>query len=159
MFGGRFSDQACLSDRVCQWFFAKDVPPRPKGRQGGDGVGVVGRGDEDGVDSLLVQEAAEIGIERSLGEAFARFGSPLLIHVAQGDNFRTTGGNLAKVMATLSFDPDYTDVEAIIGGGFLVGSPQRGSEAGGGGGLQKATAGETARHDQFLGQGGTGAIL
>jgi hypothetical protein len=58
-----------------------------EGGHGGDGVGVVGGGDEHGVDLFVeaVEHHAEVAEEGGVGEAFAGGSGLALVHIAESD--------------------------------------------------------------------------
>ncbi len=103
---------------------------------GGDGVGVIGRGDGDGVDLLahLVEHLAEVGELSGLG-VLGGFGvEALLVDVADGDEVGVLGGLLAVAVA-FAADADAGEVDPLVGGfagkfvgpGLAAGNPNAGA--------------------------------
>ena len=119
---GRLGQHAGLVDAVGQGLLDIDVLAAPDGRQGDDGVGVVGRGHDDRVDVLLlVEHDAEILVGLGLGilgEGLGRIAAG--IDIAEGDDvFALAGGQVAGAHAA---DADAGDVQPLTGGGFALGS-------------------------------------
>src|SRR5207249_486277 len=127
-----------LVDGVGQWLFEVDVLARLEGPQGREGVHVVRRADDDGLDVFLVEEAAKV-----LVEAGPRVGLPgragaVDVHVAQGDD--VLAADAGQVLGAAAGGADDAEVEAVVGGGTLFQAGQRtgqGERGGCGGGAQK----------------------
>src|SRR5262249_13709038 len=139
-------------DGVGQGLLAVGVLAQLQGRQGGEGVGVLGGADDDGVEVAgPVVQLAEVGVALSPREAL---GGPVqvpLVDVDQGDDL--LAGDLLEVVAAAPADPDRRDAQLLQrrarrGGGADAGHPV--AQAGQGGGLQGLTAGDESVHRLFL---------
>ena len=112
---GGLGEQACFVDGVGEGFFAINVLTHFDGHHGGDGVGVVRGGDDDGVDVFfLVEHSAEVAVLWDAGVELVGFGCPLFIDVAKSDDvFR---GELSDVSLALTAGTDKGDVELFARG-------------------------------------------
>ena len=72
VFGDGGDHGAAFGDREGAGFFAVDIPAGADGLDGGDGVPVVGKGDEDGVDIGASEDVAEVFVG---GAAFVGAGA------------------------------------------------------------------------------------
>ena len=142
VFGGGFRHLASLGDGVRQRLFAVDVLACLESGQRDNGVVVVGRGDDDRLDVLAVDDAAPVAVEDRLGETLPRRRSKVFVHVAQGDDVGGGVGRLVEVVGALIVDADDGDVEAFAGRGLFGSGLGGAGEAGRGAGLEKVTAAE-----------------
>src|SRR5262249_50211439 len=139
---GGLAQLARLEDGVSQRLLAVDVLLELDGHHAGRGVRVVGSGDGDGVDGLahLVEQLAEVGELRRLGEGLGHGIEPALVDVADGDDIADVAGVLGVALA-LAADADAGDVQLVlllVLVGESAGDPP--AEAGDGGRLQELTA-------------------
>lgn len=132
-FGGGFGDDACLVDIAGEGFFAVDVFFAFEGGEGGEGVGVFGGGDDDGVEVEVVVgvEFAEVAVGFGVGVFCGGAFEVVAVDVAEGDDVFGFG-HLAEVAAAAAADADGGDVEFRVGG--LRRGDRREAEDGGGGG-------------------------
>src|SRR5207248_6277536 len=131
---GRLDNAPALADVVADGLFDVDVLAGLHGPDRGQRVPVVGRGDADDVDGLVVEDAAQVFLV--LGrEALGLLGGthrPLddgLVHVAdRGHDAVVPAGEAADVAAAAAVDADDRDAEPVVGvallRGLLVGPRQ-----------------------------------
>ncbi len=138
-------------DRAGEGFFAIDVFSLSHAGDGRDCVGVVGGGDQNGVDILAggIEHAPEVLEHLGLGEGFEGVGSVGVVDVAEGDDVFATAVDIIDVASTLAGDADCGDVQFAIGvigegcPGFWK-QEQAGAE---GRGFQETTTGERGFHN------------
>jgi hypothetical protein len=80
----------------------------------GHGVRVIGCGDDDGVDVLLVHEPPEVAIRLCAGKLFSDRCQPFFIHVTKRDEVVTELVDFADAEAALSGDTDDADVQLVV---------------------------------------------
>jgi hypothetical protein len=93
----------------------------PQGGQRSQGVGVVGRAHEHGVQAFVVDQPTEVGEERGAREALPDGAGAALIDVAQGGDVGPGGVDGVQVGAALAGGADDADPEALAGGRSLAG--------------------------------------
>src|SRR5262249_47464954 len=78
------------------------------------GVGMVGRGDDDGVDVLVlgVEQLAPVAVLRCLGKVLDRRGEIIRIDIAQGNDILAP--QVVDVVAALGGDADEGEVEFLV---------------------------------------------
>ena len=105
---------------------------------GDEGVRVVGRADDHGVEVLLIEALPPVDVGLGLGEPLQGVGKALFVHVAQRDHVLV--GQRVVVRQAAAPDADQGDVE-LVAGGVLARAGAAGQEQqsgpGGGGGLQE----------------------
>ena len=116
-----------------------------------EGVVVIGRGDDDGVDLLhLVEHLAVVGELLRLGILLEDAGGVALIHIAQRHDVLAL--HLAEVVGALAADADAGEVELLVGGG----RPAQAQHAAGhhheGSGGKRGAAQELAASDAGVGE-------
>ena len=81
---GGFRDLADFVNRMRQRFFAIDVLTRSDRSHDGDGVGMIGRGNQHGVDGLvhLIQHDAKVFVLFGPGIRLEHLSGPAFVHVA-----------------------------------------------------------------------------
>ncbi len=82
---------------------------------GRDRMGVVGRGDNDGVDVRLhlIEHLPKIGISRSVGKAFEGFGRAVPVDIRQRDDILAC--HLLQIVAAHAAGSDRGDVQLVAG--------------------------------------------
>jgi len=148
--GGRLRDEAGFVDGVRERLLAVHVLAGVQGHQRGGRVRVVGRGDENGLDILVIEDAPQVGTELRLREAVAGLGGAFFIHVAEGDDLLAR--ELAQVPCPLAGDADDGDTEPVAGGsalrmGAVAGDPE--PDPGDDRALQEVTTRALAGHSTF----------
>ena len=120
-----------FADGVRQRLLAVNVLARLRGLDGTEGVPVVGRGDDDGIDVLAAEELAEVCVGGAAGERAFLFllgvvGFDLLLgvvpafgdHVADRHDLHAgIAEEAAEVPAALRADADEAERDALIGPG------------------------------------------
>jgi hypothetical protein len=126
---------------VGQRLLAIDVLAGAGGEDAGDGVPVVRRGDDDGIDVFALEEIAEVGVRLTALElALALLGGVVVgghllggvaalgDHVADGHDLDVWGAEeAAQVAAAHGADADEPEGEAVVRGGAAAG-PERGTQ-------------------------------
>ena len=112
VFGGPGGELLGLPDGAGQRLLTVDVLAAGHGPHGGGGVHVVGAGDEDGVDVLvLIQHDAEILVFRRVGKLFEGAFGAFVIGIAEGDD--VLAGAAVQVREALAAGTDGGDVELL----------------------------------------------
>ncbi len=150
---GRLGQRTGLGDGSGEGFFAIDVVPGLEGGHGGDGVGVIRGGDDDGVEAGLFNQATEIAVGLRVGEPLVSGGEAGGIHV-------TEGGDLGEVLelvdaeASLAPHAHDADLEFVVGGDRRL-SPQEvrdgepKASGGGGGAGEETAASQVMAHNEW----------
>ena len=112
---GGLAHQPGLIDRVGQRLLAVHVLAHPHGRHGRDGVRVVGRRDDHGIQprAQLVEQLAEVVVLLGLLVLLGLGVQPLLVDVAERDDPAVVG-RLVRVAAPLAAHPDAGDVQGLV---------------------------------------------
>ena len=123
---------------------------RPDCGQGDDSVPVIGSGDDDGVDVLLLFEHyPEITVHFGLRVGLESVGGISRVHIAQGHD--VLGGTVLEVLAAHAAHADAGDVEFVAGG---VGAAQHmARKQGEGGGRYRGRLQEVASRGGRVNQG------
>ena len=119
------ADHAGLFHADRQGLLAVDVQIAVQGPVGDEGVGVVGRADDHGVEVFLLQALPPIDVGLGLGEPFQGVGEPLLVHVAEGHDV-LVGQRIVMGQAAAP-DADQRHVQ-LVAGGVLAGTGAAGQE-------------------------------
>ena len=108
--------RAAFGDGVRQRLFAVDVLARLARAHGLQGVPMVGRADDHGVDVLAFEQLAEVAVDVALavlgGHRLLGVGRTLLVDVAHG---RGLGEELAHVRLALPADADVPGDDLLVG--------------------------------------------
>lgn len=112
LFAGVIGDLSGFPDGVGEWFFAIDVFAVVEGGHRGEGVMVVGGGDEDGIDFLHFLEHEAVVLEAfGVRPVFERAIGVAPIDVAEGDDIDLVrSGELVEVAAALAAYADGGEV-------------------------------------------------
>ena len=137
-----------LGDRVGQRFLAVDVSAQGHGHQRGGGMVMIGGGNGDRIEPLLLfQHLAVVGVACGLWIALERRGGPPVVDVAErGDVFAADPG---KVGAALAAGADDADVELFAGGLAAREDAETSTEGRAGGeraALEKRSSGKSTDH-------------
>ena len=97
-----------------QRLLAVDMQSGPKSRERCEGVHVVRRGHDHGVDALPIEDAAKIGVVRCLRISFPRIDRAIFVNVAQSDDLSPCFRHLCHVVIALAVDANDGDVEAFV---------------------------------------------
>src|SRR5262249_49417263 len=122
-FAGELDDAPALADVVADGFFDVHVLAGLEGPDGGEGVPVVGRGDADDVDGLVVHDPAEVlfklgGLVLGPFRALHRFADDFVAGVAVADRGHDTvvlAGKAADVVVAPAVDADDGHAQLIVG--------------------------------------------
>ena len=116
VFGSSFAHDARFVNGARKRFFAVNMLAAFHGRDGGNGMGVIGRGDENGVDLLFhfVEHFAEILIAFGSGMFLVDVTGAFEIDVAEGDEVVAHVGKSVEAAAALAADADARDVEFAV---------------------------------------------
>ena len=103
--------------RAREGLFTIDVFAALHGRHRGDGMSVVGRGHQHGIDLLvhLVEHPAEILERLGLGMLLVNVARPLCVHVAQRHDVHARPGKVIEVTPSLAADADAGDIQLVVG--------------------------------------------
>ena len=118
---GRLDDPPPFADVVADRLLDVDVFAGLQSPDGRQGVPVIGRGDADDVDGLVVQDAANVLLilgRLALGLLRRRHRSAdhCLIAVAdRGDDAIVLAGVTGRVVGALAVDADHSHVQRIVG--------------------------------------------
>ena len=111
--GGGLADDAGLPDVVGQRLLAIDVFAQLQGRQGGEGVGVLGRAHDDRVELAgVVVELAEVATAARVRVVHRGPVDRRLEHVAERHD--VLGGDSAQVGRTSAPDADHGDIQLLV---------------------------------------------
>ena len=125
----RLHHRARFGDRQRQRLFAIDVLASASGEDRGDGVPVIRRADDDGVDIAAIQQFAEIDVcgATAIGAGLAFLGVGTMhaldgvlaanaVHVADGDDLRAAVAEEALEMSAIHHaDADEAEIDAAVG--------------------------------------------
>ena len=114
LLGGQAAHLPHFVDRMGQRLFAIDVEPAPQRPHDGNGVRVVGRRDDDGVEVLLlVEQLAEVDVGLGLRKALGHLAQVQRVDVAQGDD--VLAGQVVDVVGPLVGHADAGQVQLFVG--------------------------------------------
>jgi hypothetical protein len=108
----RLDHQAAFANGQSQGLFAVDVFSRLAGLDAGQGVPMVGRGDDHRIDVPGVQQLAVVGMSTAFSRQRGRFRSRA-IDVGHGHD--PAGRRQAHQLVAAAADPDVRDPDAIAG--------------------------------------------
>ena len=136
MLAGELLDPAAFCDRASERLLTVGVPPALESKGGGDGMGVIGRGNDDRFNVALVQKAAKVSVGPGGRMLLGGSREELFIHVAEGHDI--LAGDIIQVVGALIGDADHSNVELVVGRqfsraarGLTAGQPKTGcSESG-----------------------------
>ena len=148
-------DDARLGNGAGERLLAVEMTSALQRGDGGDGVRVVRRGDDDGVEILLVYESAEIAISLRGRELLGDGRHAAFVDVAERDDVRDVL-ELPDTEPALAVHADDADVQLVIGGDGALGAqelrrsqPKAGGGCGGAG--EELAAGEGVHGRERLG--------
>ena len=133
MFLGRLGHQSGFPNRMRQRLLAIDMLAHPHGRHRRVAMSMVGRGNGDRVEVLLLlQHHAKIAIQPGLRIEHRLVAVPLrpasIVHVAQGHNCAPGASHAADLASALAPDADTPHVDPVVGPEYPAGnerSPNR----------------------------------
>ncbi len=118
VFGGGGGELLGFPNGAGEGLLAVDVFATGYGPHGGGGVHVIGAGDEDGVDLLvLVEHDPEVLVLRGVGEEFEGAFGAFVVGVAEGND--VLAGAAVDVGEAFAAGADGGDVE-LLRGGFIA---------------------------------------
>ncbi len=111
--GRGLGEEPRLGHGMRQRLLAIDVEAATQGADRGRRVMMVGRGHHDGIEALLLQELAIVGVFLGAGVLGGRRVQAALIDVAQSDD--VLAGHFGQVAGAAATDADHADIQPLVG--------------------------------------------
>lgn len=118
MLFGQVRNDARFGDGVRQRLFTVNVATTFQRRGRGNGVGVVGCANNDGINVFLLKELAKIVVGLRAGVIFLRGGEVIIVDVAERND--VLAGDFLQIGARAIGGADLSDVEFVVRRNFVA---------------------------------------
>src|SRR5204862_6141421 len=118
------SHEPRLRHRARQRLLAVEMPSALQCRHRSNRMGVIGCGNNNGINVILIHELSEVIVGLRSGKSFGGSGEIVIVHIAESDDVFTVSWPLAEVIGAIRYavkiipspagDPDHTDIQLFV---------------------------------------------